>query len=184
MAGFGVELARRLATLESEVRRIRSGLVRMGTVAAVDATKGTIRVTYPSGVTSAPMPWFQRGSEHRPPTAGEHVVVLDPSLQGSSAVALVGHPSLAQPPAMGGGEKQVVVADAIVVEDGVVKLGANPTDYAALASKVDQYIAAMDGVLRGWAPVAMDGGAALKAAFVAAFGVSPRSVSSVVQITS
>jgi hypothetical protein len=77
---LGVELARRLASLEGEVRRLRAGLVRVGTVASVDATEGTITVTYVSGVTSAPMPWFQRGSEHRPPRVAEHVVVLDPSL--------------------------------------------------------------------------------------------------------
>lgn len=201
--GFGVELARRLGDLEREVRRLRSGLVRVGTVASVDAAKGTITVRYLSNVESAPMPWFQRGSEHRPPVSGEHVVVLDPSLQGTSAIAITGHPSEANPPAAGGGDKHVlhadpdgdsdvyeggtrtltvhelvVKADAARLEASDVKLGTNPTDFAALASLVDQYITSLDSMFRSWAPVAQDGGAALKAAFTAAFATPPASVAS------
>jgi phage baseplate assembly protein gpV len=198
---LGVELARRLGDLEREVRRIRAGLVRVGTVASVDAKAGTITVTYLSGVTSAPMPWFQRASEHRPPREGEHALVLDPSLQGTSAIAIAGHPSEANPAPEGGGNKVVVHSDAHgdsdVYEAGTrtisvtalalkvdtcrvdadhVVLGRDAADYAALASRVDTYMKAVDSVIRTWSPVAQDGGSALKVAFLAQFPAPPSSV--------
>jgi phage baseplate assembly protein gpV len=199
--GFGAEIARKVADLETEIRRIRAGLVRVGNVASVDATAGTIMVAYLSGVTSAPMPWFQRGSEHRPPIVGEHVLVLDPSLQGTSSIALVGHPSEANPPAAGGGDKHVLHSDAggdsdtytqgtrtlavrklvakagaIALEADAIELGSSPSDFAALASRVDNYIASMDQLFRTWTPVSQDGGAALKASFVSTFETAPPSV--------
>lgn len=198
---FAAELDRRLAALEGEVRRLRAGLVRVGTIESVDTAKGVVRVQYPSGITSAPMPWFQRGSEHRPPRAGEHAVILDPSLQGTSAIAIAGHPSEVHPPASGGGDQQVLhhdsSGDADTYQNGTrtiavrtlhakverarleandVRLGPDPTDFAALASRVDGYVRALDNAFRTWVPVAQDGGAALKAKFLAAFPTLPASV--------
>lgn len=61
-------------------------------------------------------------------------------------------------------------------------LGAeSPSDFVALASKVDAFMAAFDTLFRtGWVPVPTDGGAALKAAFAAAFPAPPASVGSTV----
>jgi len=52
-------------------------------------------------------------------------------------------------------------------------------DAAALAKKVDAYIASMDALFRtSWTPVANDGGAALKAKFAVAFPTPPGSTAS------
>lgn len=60
--------------------------------------------------------------------------------------------------------------------DGQVWL-AEGADFVALAGKVDDFIATIDGVFRSdWTPVAQDGGAALKAAYSAAFSTAPPSV--------
>ena len=50
---------------------------------------------------------------------------------------------------------------------------AEGTDAAALASKVDAYVSAMDNMFRTWVAVPNDGGAALKAKFAAAFATAP-----------
>ena len=47
------------------------------------------------------------------------------------------------------------------------------SDFVALASKVDSIIAKIHAVFLGWAPVPKDGGAALKAAWLASFGTPP-----------
>ena len=57
----------------------------------------------------------------------------------------------------------------IVVESSDVRLGSgSASDFVALSSKVDQFQAFVDATITGWVPVAGDGGAALKAAYVAA----------------
>jgi len=62
----------------------------------------------------------------------------------------------------------------------VLAEGTDPAalDAAALAKKVDAYIAAMDNMLRTWVPVANDGGTALKTLFEAAFADPPGSTAS------
>ena len=66
--------------------------------------------------------------------------------------------------------------------DGTIVLseGTDPTamDAAALAKKVDAYIATMDNMLRTWIPMANDGGTALKTLFEAAFADPPGSTAS------
>lgn len=53
------------------------------------------------------------------------------------------------------------------------------SDFAALASKVDDFIAKIDAVIRtDWIPVANDGGAALQTAYLAKFVTAPGSVKS------
>jgi hypothetical protein len=48
------------------------------------------------------------------------------------------------------------------------------SDFVAMAAKVDAFIQVFDTVMRvGWTPVPTDGGAALKAAYLAAFAVPP-----------
>lgn len=48
-------------------------------------------------------------------------------------------------------------------------------DFVALAAKLDQWIAALDTVLRTWVVAPTDGGAALKAAYIAAVSTAPAS---------
>lgn len=86
------------------------------------------------------------------------------------------------------GESVMYVIDGQVVvhgtNDGHVHLGGadesnspRTDNLVAWAEKVDDYIAAMDALFRtDWVVVASDGGAALKAAFAAAFSVAPDSV--------
>jgi hypothetical protein len=66
--------------------------------------------------------------------------------------------------------------------DGTLVLaeGTDPAalDAAALAKKVDAYIATLDTVLRSWVFVANDGGAALQAAYKLAFEEAPESTAS------
>ncbi len=60
--------------------------------------------------------------------------------------------------------------------DDSVEIGHNPTDYAALAAKVDTLFTTFYTLFSGWTPVALDGGLALKTAFTAAFPTPPASV--------
>lgn len=54
---------------------------------------------------------------------------------------------------------------------------AGAADFVALAAKVDAFISAFDNVMRtAWIPVPLDGGAALKVAYAAAFLTPPQSV--------
>ena len=54
---------------------------------------------------------------------------------------------------------------------------AGAVDFVALAAKVDAFISAFDNVMRtAWVPVPLDGGAALKVAYAAAFLTPPESV--------
>lgn len=58
---------------------------------------------------------------------------------------------------------------------------ANAADFVALAGKVDDFISKFDTVMRGWVPVVsptVENGAALKTAYVAAFGSPPLSTAS------
>lgn len=63
------------------------------------------------------------------------------------------------------------------VKDSEIRAGsAGAIDPVALSSKVDAFIAALDALFRTtWVVVPMDGGAALKAAFAAAFPTPPTS---------
>ena len=67
-----------------------------------------------------------------------------------------------------------------ITPDGLIGLGgAEPADFVALASKVDAFISTLDTLFRtGWVVAPSDGGAALKAAYAAAFGSPPASVAS------
>ncbi len=57
---------------------------------------------------------------------------------------------------------------------GVVHLGSdNAGHFVPTATKVDALFARLDSVLRGWTPVANDGGAALKTAFMSEFPAAP-----------
>lgn len=67
-----------------------------------------------------------------------------------------------------------------VTQTGVALGGAMPLDAISLASKVDLFIATLDAMFRTWVAVPMDGGAALKAAFLASFAAPPGSVASTV----
>jgi len=177
-------LVRDLEDLRNEVRLIRS-LIRMAKVKTVDVAACTVVVEYHSTDAtnqpslSHPMPWLQRGTEHRPPAVGDHAVVLDTSLGKGAAVAITGWPSTAKPPAGGGGDVDTLAQTTrrVRVHSTDIELGQAPSDYAALASKVDQFISGLDAVFRtDWTPVSMDGGSALKAAYTLAFVVAPTSV--------
>lgn len=62
-----------------------------------------------------------------------------------------------------------------LAEDGTLRLGAkNPTDFAALASKVEAELDAIRDALTNATPGTMDGGAALLASIIAALTSSPR----------
>ncbi len=50
--------------------------------------------------------------------------------------------------------------------------------FVAMSLLVDAIFATLDGVFRGWTPVAQDGGAALKTAYLAAFPSPPTSTAS------
>lgn len=67
---------------------------------------------------------------------------------------------------------------ATVLEGDAIKLGRAAVDPIALATITDQIFATLDGVFRAWTPVPNDGGAALKTAYLAAFGSPPSSVAS------
>lgn len=69
-------------------------------------------------------------------------------------------------------------AAGIVVKSSEVLLGDNTaTNFVALANLVDSIFTSIDTVFRtSWVPVAMDGGAALKAAWTAAFATPPSTV--------
>ena len=69
------------------------------------------------------------------------------------------------------GSTQLRITDGeVIVTAASVKLGSpSASDFVALSSKVDTYITLLDTVLKaGWVVVPADGGAALKAAYVAA----------------
>lgn len=67
------------------------------------------------------------------------------------------------------GQVQIRVLDGKVIIDAPeIVLGEGATQFAALADKVDKFIETIDGVLGGFTPVPGDGGAALKAAWIAA----------------
>jgi len=152
---------REFEELRREVERVRRGIVRHGSVSSVDSGSGKVVVKYDgedaggAELKSLPMPWLQRSTEHRPPVAGDHVVVLDPSLGNGGALAICGWPSDAKPPAGGGGNIDVIFrdrsgpngdvydsgtrttkSDHVVIDSADVKIGQNPTDFAALAQKV------------------------------------------------
>ena len=68
------------------------------------------------------------------------------------------------------GSTQLRITDGeVIVTAASVKLGGpGATELVALASRVDTYVTLLDTVLKTWVVVAGDGGAALKAAYVAA----------------
>jgi len=63
---------------------------------------------------------------------------------------------------------------AVLDSSGVLTVNSQ-VDAAALASKVDLIIATIHGVMTAWVPAPPDGGAALKTAWLAAFGTPPTS---------
>lgn len=69
-------------------------------------------------------------------------------------------------------------ASARVIKAALLKLGSSGAiDFVALASLVDSFISTIDTVIRvAWVPAPGDGGAALKAAYTAAFSTPPSSV--------
>ena len=69
-----------------------------------------------------------------------------------------------------GSVRVIINADgSVVVDSGDIRLGsAAASVFVSLASKVDQFITFLDGVVTSWVPVAGDGGASLKAAYIAA----------------
>ena len=83
----------------------------------------------------------------------------------SDAIAIVGLESFANPPDVG---------TAVRISGS----GGAGGDFAALSSKVDDFIAKMDNMFRTWTPVVNDGGGALKTKFTAAFPTAPDTVAS------
>lgn len=127
--------------LRSLVTRVVRGMLRHGKVSSVDVDAGTlvVSIALDEGEHKPhPMPWFQRSTEHRPPSVGDHATVIDPSLGNGGAIALVGWPSLARPPAGGGGDVDVIAKTErkAVIDSPEVEIGQAPEDYAALAAKV------------------------------------------------
>jgi hypothetical protein len=61
--------------------------------------------------------------------------------------------------------------------DGTVQAGVTGLDFVSQANKIDQIISDIHGVINGWTPLANDGGAALKAAWLSQFGTPPSSAS-------
>jgi phage baseplate assembly protein gpV len=162
---FASDIWRELEALRRGYERLRHGLVRVGTVQSVDTTACTAVVRYLGEDAkgqpwdSHPMPWLQRSTEHRPPAAGDHALVLDPSLGNGGALVICGWPSTAKPAPSSGGAKDVIFrqrggdhadtydagtrtikAAKIVGNAPAVELGESPSDFAALAQKVDTEI--------------------------------------------
>lgn len=130
--------------LKSAINLLRRGLVRVGTVDSVNATLGTVVVAFVGeaadggALKSPPIPWLQRSTEHRPPAAGDHAIVIDPSLGMGGALAITGWVSLTKPAAGAGGSAHVLYAgtDQCKVIATDIRLGVLPADFAALASLV------------------------------------------------
>lgn len=181
------QLSREVEELRRDMALMRKVLVRQGVVQSVTAVTGTVVVQFPGTdatglpAKSLPVPWFQRGTEHRPPAMGDHALVIDPSLGNGGGVALIGWPSTLRPPPAAGVKTLLYSgSDAVGIDSTSVALGSllptPPVDFAANATLVDQFITTLYGMLSGWAPVSNDGGAALKAAFTASFPLPPASV--------
>jgi hypothetical protein len=108
--------------VRSEVERMRKGMLRTGAVKTVDTSAGTLSVDYGgTDRVSAPMPWFDPPTSHRPPAVGDLVLVIDPSLGRGAAVALVGWPSTANPSPLPGDDHALYVGDhaAVIQSAGV-----------------------------------------------------------------
>jgi hypothetical protein len=68
-----------------------------------------------------------------------------------------------------------------VKQGAMLLLGSsNPTDFVALASKVNQQFNLLKSAMAGWTPVPSDGGAALKAALTTLFSSWPSDVGSTI----
>jgi phage baseplate assembly protein gpV len=141
-------LSRELEALRRQVALVRKVLVRLGTVQSVNTATCNVVVQFTgedaTGAPSLsfPIPWFQRGSEHRPPSVGDHALVVDPSLGNGAAVAIVGWPSTAKP-SPGADTTHVLYSGSATckVSAPLVELGVAPTDFAALAARVDAELA-------------------------------------------
>lgn len=142
------QLSREVEELRRDMALMRKVLVRQGVVQSVNTVAGTVVVQFPGvdaagqPATSLPVPWFQRGTEHRPPAVGDHALVIDPSLGNGAGVALIGWPSTVRPPPAAGAKTLLYSgSDAVGIDSPTIALGtllpAPPNDYAALASRVD-----------------------------------------------
>lgn len=144
MKDFARRVQRDVGDLRRTLSLLRKGLVRLGKVSAVDVAACTVVVEYAgvdaleAAAKSHPMPWLQRSTEHRPPAVGDHAVVIDPSLGMGSALAITGWPSTARAAPEGAAQKHVLYAgqDPAWVKSPDVRLGRDPTDHAALATRV------------------------------------------------
>lgn len=108
--------------LRAELERMRKCMLRTGAVKTVDTSAGTITVDYGgTDRVSAPMPWFDAPTSHRPPNVGNLVLVIDPSLGRGAAVALVGWPSTANPSPLPGDDHALYVGEhrAVIHSAGV-----------------------------------------------------------------
>jgi len=109
------------------------------------------------------------GSEYHP-LAGDTVLfhwvgqeVVVAAVIGADASANAGEALI-----FGRNASGVVVSSVHCKADGTVVTGFG-ADFVAMAAKVDLLWATLWGTFNTWAPVAQDGGAALKTAFLAAF---------------
>ena len=191
-------LIRDLEELKRTFELLRRGLVRIGAVHSVDTSACTVVVEYAGAevtggpVRSLPMPWLQRSTEHRPPAAGDHALVLDPSLGNGGALAICGWPSTAKPAADDGGDVDVlfrerggpngdvydagtrtIKADAVEIDSSDIALGVNPTDYPALAQLVTAQFDTLKSAIQSAGTSPNDGGATFKAALVASLATWP-----------
>lgn len=171
MIGIG-ELFRTVQEVAQTVRLLANGLIRIGKVHSVDPVECVIVVEYLHLAAdgqphrSLPMPWLQRSTEHRPPAVGDHAVVLDPSLGNGGAIAITGWTSTARPVPGGAGDYHAIFvtpdgqdgdsygdgvrtikAPSVIVHSPDIELGESPTDYASLATRVDEEIGRIWDVL-------------------------------------
>ena len=148
---FVGEIWRAIEDLRRTASLLRNGLVRYGSVKSVDASAGTLVVTFASGQDSYAMPWVQRSTEQRVPPVGDHVIVLDPSLGSGQAVALVGWSSQATPPAETDGSEVLYLGeqDTIIATTAHLTLAgdkadiAAASDFVALSTPTDDAVAAL-----------------------------------------
>lgn len=124
--------------------------------------------------------WAHAAGDEYNPAPGDAVVIVE--LGAAWKMAIAADSAIA--PSLNPGEREIYshaagakMARLTCLLDGTVEAvsvnGVAGNDYVAIASKIDQIIATLDGVFRGWVVAPNDGGGALKLAYTTAFPTAP-----------
>lgn len=170
-----------------DLRGLRIKLQNLIVRARIDRTedrtrRGPYQVEHFAGRSIPDVEVMQPQGLHFHVPADADGLLVCPAGESSNAVAIL--PSGATPGGEGvkpgeGGLHYLGAFKVFLNEDGNVVLGGQvPNDAAALASRVDDFIAGVYEVLSSWTFVAQDGGAALQTAFNLKFPEAPASVAS------